>query len=55
MEPLVMALVHTWTDLGHAHNEDNDEDKKNFNKLNTKVFSQWQMTGLADLKCKERI
>ena len=24
----------SWTDIGHAHNEDNDEDKKNFNKLN---------------------
>ena len=32
MEPLVMG---TRTYLGHAHNEDNDEDKKKFNKLNT--------------------
>ena len=29
----------SWTDIGHAHNEDNDEDKKNFNKLNTKFYT----------------
>ena len=34
MQPLIMG-----TDIGHAHNEDNDEDKKNFNKLNTKFYT----------------
>ena len=29
----------SWTDIGHAHNEDNDEDKKKFNKLNTKSYT----------------
>ena len=29
----------SWTDIGHAHNEDNDDDKKNFNKLNTKFYT----------------
>ena len=36
MEPLVMG---TRTYLGHAHNEDNDEDKKKFNKLNAKFYT----------------
>ena len=29
----------SWTDIGHAHNEDNDEDK-NFNKNETLSFTQ---------------
>ena len=29
----------SWTDIGHAHNDDNDEDK-NFNKNETLSFTQ---------------
>ena len=42
MQPLVMGTRTysvSWTDIGHAHNEDNDEDKNNFNKLNTKFYT----------------
>ena len=38
MDILYMHIL-AWTDIGHAHNEDNDEDKKNFNKLNTKFYT----------------